>query len=669
MERSFGILLYRENSDMPKKSSTLLARILMISIGGMTATALMSLWLTAAILRSMSTEIVETAYSDILDGVMKSFSTSTTIAYGSLSLNGGRLLAEGGIDVGRTSQVVDLVSRQSALGCAILRRDASAYVIVQTSIRGPDSKRLEEMTVNFDAEALTALESGQAFKGRIAIASHPYIVVVEPILDDSSRTIGALLVGQALAAVELLISEGFSKIRLQLILWSIVAALSGGAVGFLLLHSSFKPLRHTVAALKEIVAAGGDLTLRIEAKRNDETGQLARYFNAFIERLRGEFRRMKTETELLREKATALEQSAVTSSSSVKRISSELEQLSTKVAEQSASVSEASSAVSRISQRIDLLDRRISEEVEGIEASKGWIDAIGKGIDNVNQKVFDLVKRFETLTNASREGRAAMHDAMESVERTSKKSEAVLELNDLISDVAERTSILAINAAIEAAHAGKSGSGFAVVADEIRILAEEVALRADETAKGIRDIRETIAQLVDISQRVGEAFGTVDDLVAHANTALGELAEDMSEHRSRVSTAIQELSDSGSSAKAIFAGSTEMKASGRRIIEEMRNLLESAKHIENGLRAISSEAEIITAEAALTVEAAEANRLCASALEAELAPYKTEAGRSTELQNLRPPSAIEEDAVPAAVRIKQVSAFAVQELKGAFERN
>lgn len=616
--------LREEMQEMKSRTSTLLSRILLIAIGGMMATALMALCLSASILRTMSKGIVETSYSGILEGVMKSFSTSITIAYGSISLKGDQLIAEGGNDISKTSQVVDLVNRQSALGCAILRRTGLEYTIVQTSIRGADSKRLNGEPVTLGGEALAILESGEKYKGRISIKGNPYITVIEPIVDDSSHHIGALLVCQSLSAVELLIAEGFSVIRIQLILWTAVSALIGSTIGFLLLRSSFRPLWHTIEALKNIAATGGDLTLRIDADHSDETGQLARYFNAFIERLRGEFSRMKAETKVLRDKATELEHSAVTSSSSVNRISFELEELSLKVAEQSQSVSETSSAVSRISQRIETLDRKIADEVAAIEESTGWIDSIGKGIDDVNEKVLDLVERVNTLTNASRDGRTAMREAIASVEETSKKSAAVLAINDLIADVAERTSILAINAAIEAAHAGKSGNGFAVVADEIRVLAEEVALRADETAKGIGDIRKTIAQLVDISKTVGNAFERVDSLVVHASSALNELAADMSEHRSSVSTAIQELSESGSSAKAILAGSTEMKASGRLIIDEMRNLLESARRIEKGIRTISSEAEIITKEAAMTAEAAQANRQCAAALEAELKPYKTE---------------------------------------------
>jgi methyl-accepting chemotaxis protein len=122
--------------------------------------------------------------------------------------------------------------------------------------------------------------------------------------------------------------------------------------------------------------------------------------------------------------------------------------------------------------------------------------------------------------------------ARESASETASKTGAVLELNDLIGNVADRTRILAMDAAIEAAHAGDHGKGFAVVPDEIRNLAEEASTRAAETATGLRGIQEATLRLTEASDPVGLAFSGIDESVEHTDSALQSIAGRMSAQRS-----------------------------------------------------------------------------------------------------------------------------------------
>jgi len=591
----------------------------------MAATAAISMGLSTTILRTMSDRIIEAVYSEILDGVMKSFKASTTIAYGSMESAEGRLYGEGKVEIGRTSQVVDLVTRQSAIGAAILRRGDSAYFVEQTSIRDSESQRAQGSEIAFTSAAGKLLEAGQSYHGRIVIAGIPFIAALEPLTDYQGNAVAALMVGQSLSVVEQLTTEGYSAIRIQLFLSTIAAALGLGSFAYLFLRSSFSPLRNTVLALKSIAAEGGDLTRRIAADRDDEPGQLAAHFNAFIERLRGEFRRMKAETESLRGKALALERSARTSSSSVDRIGSEIKRLGSEVEVQTASVSEATSAVARIVRNIESLDGMIGKESDFIQSSRGSIGEITDGIAKIDAKVVDLVERVASLKSASIEGRRAMLEALEGVEETSRKSEVVLALNDLITDVASRTNILAINASIEAAHAGARGGGFIVIAEEVRRLAEESSSRADETGEGIREIRSAIRRLTEISGAASDSFTKVEEEVGFAEIALGEIAQDMASQRKAAEEAFDGLSYSSDSAKAILASSAVMKAGSRLIIDEMRNLLDLSQRVEIGIRAIAEEATTIAEESALTAEAARSNSQSVAALDAELAPYKTDA--------------------------------------------
>jgi methyl-accepting chemotaxis protein len=330
-----------------------------------------------------------------------------------------------------------------------MRGPRGGYVAIQTSFRDKEAKR--SLGYILDPASLVAceLDAGNEYDGLLSVLDERYTVSMEPLLDDSGKPIGALTVGQLLAAAEALLSESVSSALSRILAGTAMIVVMVVFFSFFNLRSSIAPpLRHTVEVLGSIAAEGGDLTRRIESKRSDETGRLAFQFNTFIGRLRGEFAAVKEKASRLKTTAMEVEREAA----------------------------ETTAAVARIG--------------DGIEAAR------------------------------------------ESASETASKTGAVLELNDLIGNVADRTRILAMDAAIEAAHAGDHGKGFAVVPDEIRNLAEEASTRAAETATGLRGIQEATLRLTEASDPVGLAFSGIDESVEHTDSALQSIAGRMSAQRS-----------------------------------------------------------------------------------------------------------------------------------------
>jgi methyl-accepting chemotaxis protein len=602
---------------------SLLALSLVFSIGGMALTGGLALLISFGSIASLSSGLVSSVYDRILEGAAKSFIASVGINYGDLRLVGGHLEGDGGTLIAKSSQAADALSRQATVDAAIFRRAEGFYIVEQTSLRLRDGARAVGLSLQAGSPAVAALDSGEDFKGRVVLDGEPYMAYLSPLQDATGASIGALFVGQSLAEVDGLISQGYKAIALRTIL-SVAAAVAlialAAGIG---LRASLVPLRRTVSALARISAEGGDLTQRIEAARRDETGELALAFNGFLERLRGEFSRMKAVAADLGRGAVELESSSASAASSSLRISGELEALRGGIALQRSHVAESTSAIEQISKSLEALDRRVIEGLSGIEDSSAAITQIARGIESESSRITGLVGRVTDLKKAAGKGSEALEAASAEILQVARLSERILELNELMASLSSRTDLLAMNAAIEAAHAGDAGKGFAVVADEIRNLAEESGERAKETAEELAAIKAGIDRIVASSRGVETVFAKIDDSIARTDLDLAAIARDVAESEASARGIASGLGLSSAATRAIRAGSSEMAAGGRLALGEMRSLLELATAIEDNASRIAQEAGGISAQAAALASGATENAAGAAALDAELSAYRT----------------------------------------------
>jgi methyl-accepting chemotaxis protein len=609
---------------MRRKEVSLFSRIMLFTVGGVLFTGSLAVVLALSGLKSVSSGIVEAVYGRILDSASKAFAAEVSVSYGDLSIAGGHLVGEGGAAVSRSSQVADAMSRKSAVEASIYVRTASSFAIDQTSIWKAAGGRAVGLELPPKSRAVAALAAGEDYSGPLELDGKPYIAALSPISDSRGAVVGAGFVGQSIQAVEELTANGYRSVLTKILLGTLaVVSLSGVAAG-IGLRASIMPLRRTVGLLKEISQDGGDLMRRIEGRRNDETGRLALHFNAFAERLRSEFARMKAEAAKLRANAAELERGSGSTAAAVGAITVQIGVVRERVIDQSASVAESTGAIGRVVRNIEALDRRIAEEAEAVEGSSRSISRIVSGIESTTERVNDLVARVGRLKVSSEEGSEAIKAAAVEVGETARQSEKLLELNGLIASVASRTNLLAMNAAIEAAHAGEAGRGFAVVADEIRRLAEESAASAKQTAGELHGIKLSIDRIVDSSRLAEGAFDRIGESVSDTDSGLTEIAAELSGQRSGVGEVLASLDAIRSATETITAGSAEMREGGVLVIDEMRRLMALSAEIEGSVSSIAAEAGKIEEEAGKAAEAARMNVESAAALDAELSPYRTE---------------------------------------------
>ncbi|MGY4043842.1 methyl-accepting chemotaxis protein [Aeromonas hydrophila] len=262
------------------------------------------------------------------------------------------------------------------------------------------------------------------------------------------------------------------SVMTQLLIGGLISAVALICI-WLMAHQIVAPIRAVVARLKDIASGEGDLTQRIELRRDDEIGELAKWFNSFLNKLQSTI-------------SQVIDTVAGTRAS----------------AEQAASVAERTSAGMQAQyQEVDLVAtafEELSATALQVAGNANSAVAAANQADTAAQEGKYVVADTQ---EAMRKLMAVISDAKPVVEHLSANSENINDILVVIQGIAEQTNLLALNAAIEAARAGEQGRGFAVVADEVRNL-------AGRTQNAIVEIQTLIGQLQSGTEAVVKAIMT-----------------------------------------------------------------------------------------------------------------------------------------------------------------
>ncbi|MBU0934901.1 MAG: hypothetical protein KKI09_13835 [Spirochaetes bacterium] len=164
----------------------------------------------------------------------------------------------------------------------------------------------------------------------------------------------------------------------------------------------------------------------------------------------------------------------------------------------------------------------IHQTTAATEEMMGNINSISKHIEDTKRGVEELVRHSE-------QGKDNLDAILTAVSSVAEKSQIMLDAVAVISGIAETTNLLAMNAAIEAAHAGDAGKGFSVVADEIRNLAEQTAKQSQDIAEELATAKNSIDRAVQASGSAGSSFANVLDGVQKVANHMTEIEHAMSE--------------------------------------------------------------------------------------------------------------------------------------------
>jgi methyl-accepting chemotaxis protein len=395
-----------------------------------------------------------------------------------------------------------------------------------------------------------------------------------PITNDAGAVTGVLGLDFDVSYVRNLEQKAVFAFTLSLAVVLMVA----GLLSLRIAASITRPINEVAVAANTLAQMRFDI--KTSKLRKNEIGVMQRALYAIRDTLRqtmGEINDEKLGKQLNISKN--LNQIIEQSSEELRTISAGMDLLESKIREENEFVQETSISVTDISGSIETFKRAVDSQMESIASSSELIEQMVRDIHDIQAMVRKAQDITETLGESSKGGKKTLEQLTEDMALMTERSAALEQANGTIANIATQTNILAMNAAIEAAHAGESGKGFAVVSSEIRKLAVSSNKESESISIEIKNMAESIDKIRDVSSLTVESMNNIFMRLSEMNASFAVISNNIEIQAVKGGRILEDLKKIRTVADEVNSGSDSIQRGSTSIEKTVRDLQAASEEV------------------------------------------------------------------------------------------
>ena len=275
----------------------------------------------------------------------------------------------------------------------------------------------------------------------------------------------------------------------------------------------------------------------------DEFGLLINDLNSFHDATKDLLKDIDKSVSVAADTADNVSSSMTETSAAIEEIMANINSVKARVENQAQSVEKSDDTIKNMISKINELNDSVNIQVSGVSTSSSAVEEMVANIRSVTQILENNTATVKELGTESENGRKRINEAAKLANEILEKSAGLVEASSVVQSIASQTNLLAMNAAIEAAHAGDAGKGFAVVAGEIRKLAEQSNEQGKKINTQLSELQELIQNVSTNTKSVQNQFEVIFDLTSKVQQQESVIKNAMDEQNAGSTQVLQSISE------------------------------------------------------------------------------------------------------------------------------